>query len=345
MKKLPLLMFAAGCLAITSCSSDDDSGSNNNGNVTADLVGTYDLTAATAASAQDYDGDGDSNTNLSLEGSCYNESWISFHNDGTYDESYTSSTTSEGGLSLDCQTKVSSGTYTQNGDTITTNRTSGTGSGSATATFTFNAAAHTLTRTDSNSSYSGWNAASSLWANLTGNLNLTFTKYTNNDNDNGNSDDDDDNVSTDGRAEIIGNFGLTALLTGSAQDLNNDGNSSTNLLTETNCYASSHITFNNDGTYTEESSSSSLLSSLGLALTCNSSTHTGTFIRNGNNIVTRMTSGSGTVTTNYTLNTENNTISRSDSSGSYPTFNSVTNLFAMTTGSLSYTFTKSGSSN
>lgn len=339
MKRLTLLMFAAaGCLAVTSCASDDDSGNNN---VNSDLTGTYDLTAATAPTSQDYDGDGDSNTNLVLEGACYNESWISFHNDGTYDQGFTSSTTGQGGFSLDCNTEVSSGTYTQNGNTITTNRTSGSASGSATATFTFNSSSHTLTKNESNATYSGFNAASSIWANLTGNLQLTYEKYTNNDEDNGNSDNDEDNVDAAGMAEVIGNFGLTSLLTTTAQDLDDDGDSSTNLLSETDCYASSNIMFKSDGTYTEQSSNSALLSELGLALTCNTETHTGTFTRNGNKIITRMTSGSDTVTVNYTLDTETNTISRSDINGEYPSFNNATNIYSMVNGNLAYTFTKS----
>ncbi|MDI1257374.1 MAG: hypothetical protein PSV16_14870 [Flavobacterium sp.] len=337
MKRLSLIMFAAaGCFAVTSCSSDDDSGNNNN--LTADLTGTYDLTAVNAPTAQDYDGDGDSNNNLVLEGACYNESWISFHNNGTYDEERTTATTGQGGLSIDCDTQASSGTYTQTGNTITTTRTSG--SGNATATFTFNSSAHTLTRNESNGTYSGFNTATSVWANLTGNLQITYEKYTNNDDDNGNSDSDDDNVSSEGRAEVIGNFGLSTLLTATAQDLDDDSDSSTNLLNESNCYASSHIVFNSDGTYTEESSSSNLLSSLGLELTCNSETSNGTFIRNGNKVITRMTSGSGTITTNYTLDMETNTISRTDAQGEYPSFNNVTNIYTMTSGSLNYTFTK-----
>ncbi len=331
MKRLPLLMFAvAGCFAVTSCSDDDSAGNNTS----ADLVGSYELTSYTAPNEQDFDGDGDSNTNLVMEGSCYNDSWISFHSDGTYDEGFTSTTMGDGGLSVECETQISSGTYTQEGNSVTTTRTSG--SGSLNATYTFNSSSRTLSRTQNGSSYTGFNSVTHLWTELTGNVNLVFTKYSDNEDDNGDSQDDDNNTSTSGRAEIVGGFDLTSLLTASAQDLDDDGDSSSNLTTETTCYGNSNITFNSDGTY-EEESSTTVLGNAGTSLTCNTETTTGTWIRNGDAVFTR---SSGNVTTEYSLDASSNTISRTDANGQYPTFNSVTSLFAMLTGNLEYEYSK-----
>ncbi|AWA29386.1 hypothetical protein HYN48_04405 [Flavobacterium magnum] len=337
MKNFKLYMLAAaGCFAITSCSSDDDNGSNNN-NVSDDLTGTYELTAANTSQAQDYDGDGDTSTNLVTEGSCYNDSWISFHNDGTYDESYSYSTKAEGGLKLECHTELSSGTFTRNGNNITTTRTSG--SGSLNASYTFNASSHTLVRNASNATQSRFDEATALWVDMTSSLQLTFEKYTDNDEDNGNTDDDDDNVSTSGMAEIMGNFGLSSLLTSNSQDLDNDGDSSSNLLNETSCYSDSKIKFNNNGTY-EETRSFSTLGNLGLSLTCDSETRTGTWTRVGDRVFTR-SSGNGSVRTAFDLDATTNILSRSENNGDYPSFNSLTNVFAMLSGNLDYEYEKS----
>lgn len=336
------MLAVAGCLTITSCSSDDDTKSNNN--VSADLTGTYALTAVNAPTAQDYDGDGDTNTNLSLEGSCYNDSYISFHENGTYDQSYTYNKMGAAGLSLECTTEVSAGTYTRSGDAIQTTRTTGTGM--LNATFNFNSSTKTLTRTENNGTYSGWNATSSLWANLTGNLGLTFTKYTDNDNDNGNSNNQEDNVDSSGRAELLGNFNLTSfLIGGSAQDLDHNGTSSNNLASESSCYADSKIVFNADGTYTE-TAKRSILGSVATLLDCSSATTTsGTWTRNGDNFITRQTSGNSNLVTKFTLDSSAKTISKSEDNVQYPTFSAVSSLFANLSGTVNYTFTKSGSSN
>lgn len=335
MKNLKLCMLAAaGCLAITSCSSDDDNGNNN---VSDDLTGTYELTAATTSQAQDYDGDGDTSTNLVTEGSCYNDSWISFHEDGTYDESYSYSTMADGGLTLECHTEVSSGTFTRDGNNITTTRTSG--SGSLNASYTFNTSSRTLTRNAGNATQSRFDEATALWANMTSSLQLTFEKYTDDDDDNGNTDDDTNNTSTSGMAKIVGNFGLSSLITGSAQDLDDDGDSSTDLTNEANCYSDSEIRFNNSGTY-EETSSTSILGNLGLSLTCDTETRTGTWTRVGDRVFTR-SSGMGSTHTAFDLDASSNILSRSESNGDYPSFNSVTNVFTMLSGNLEYEYSKS----
>ena len=340
MKKFKLFMLAlTGCLGLASCSSDDE-GTDMNGEVSADLVGTFELTSLNAPFSQDYDEDGDSNTNLVLEGSCYNDSWISFHSDGTYDEGYSSSILGEGGLNLDCDVETSSGTYTREGNTVTTTRTSG--GATVNTEFMYNATTKTLTRTDNNGSYVGWNSVSSLWANLTGTLQLTFTKYTDNDNDNGNSDNDDDNMNVN--ADLLGEFNLTSYVVGMAQDLDNDGDNSTDLTSETNCYVNSNITFNSDGTY-EERSSMSVLGALGLSLDCDSETTTGTWTRDGNTVTTTQTSGGANVSTDYMFNAETKKLTRTEDDGEYPSFTSEGSLFAMLTGAIDLTYSKETAAN
>lgn len=341
MKKFKLFMLAlTGCVGLGSCTSDDE-GTDMNGEVSADLVGTFELTALTAPDAQDYDLDGDSNTNLVLEGSCYNDSWISFHSDGTYDEGYSSSILGEGGLNLECDVETSSGTYTREGNRVMTTRTSG---GAAVNTeFMYNATSKTLTRTDSNGSFVGWNSVSSLWANLTGTLQLTFTKYTDDDNDNGNTDNDDDNMNVN--AALLGEFNLTSYVVGTAQDLDNDGDNSTDLTSETNCYVDSSITFNSDGTY-EEQSSTSILGALGLSLDCDdTATTTGTWTRDGNTVTTTQTSGGVEVTTDYMFDATTKKLSRTEEDGTYPSFTSEGSLFAMLTGAVELTYSKETVSN
>jgi len=340
MKNFKLFMFAvAGCLGLASCSSDDE-GTDTNGEVSTDLVGTFELTSMVAPFEQDYDNDGDSNTNLVLEGSCYNDSWISFHSDGTYDEGYSSSILGTGGLNLDCDMETSSGTYTRNGNTVTTTRTSG--GATVNTEFMYNATTKTLTRTDNNGSYVGWNSVTSLWANLTGTLQLTFTKYTDNDTDNGASDNDDDNINVN--ADLLGEFNLTSYIVGMAQDLDNDGDTSTNLVTETNCYVNSGITFNSDGTY-DEQSSTSVLGALGLSLECDSETSTGTWTRNGETVTTTRTSGGVNVTTEYMFDAETKKLTRTEEDGQYPSVNVVGSLFAMLTGDIDLTYSKETTSN
>lgn len=337
MKRLFLLtLIAAGCLAMTSCTDDDNN--SDNGTVSSALKGTFELTSLVVPTAQDYDNDGDTNTNLVLEGSCYNDSWISFHSNGTYDEGYSSSILNNGGLTLTCDTKVSAGTYTQNGNTVTTTRTSG--EGSLNATYAFDATSHTLTRTDATGSYAGWNGVTSLFANLTGNMKFTFTKYTDNDTDNGNSDTDTDNTDAAATSQLIGNFNLSAYIVGLAQDLDHDGDSSTNLMTESSCYSSSKIEFKSDGTYSE-TAATSILTNGNIALECHTETTTGTWVRNGDVVTTRHTSGNVNVSTEYMFNSTTHTLTRTDASGDYPGFNAVTSLFMNLTGNINYTFTKS----
>lgn len=330
MKNSILMLAFAGCISLTSC-SDDEAGNN----LSSDLTGTYELTSMTVPTSEDYDSDGDSNTNLVNEASCYNDSWISFHSDGTYNESYSYSATGTGGLTLECMTRTTQGTYTQNGNDIVTVPESG--SGGSSSTYTFNAATHVLTRVENNGTYSGWDSANSVWTNLNGNVQIVLTKYTDDSNDNGNNDNDENNTNNESYTKLIGDFDLSAMIVATAQDLDNDGDSSTNLMNETNCYSASHITFNSNGTYTENSSYNILSSGTGVALTCNADVSTGYWYGHGNEIVTRNSVG---VVSHFMLNTSNNTITSSDHNDNYATYNAVSHLYAMISGNVDYTYEK-----
>jgi hypothetical protein len=68
----------------------------------------------------------------------------------------------------------------------------------------------------------------------------------------------DDDGSTN--ASVEGNWKLTSLTTENAYDLNEDGNASNNLMTETGCYQNETITFSGNGTGTATSNSYALIS-------------------------------------------------------------------------------------
>lgn len=335
MKKLQLMTLAAAMFAVVSCSDDDSS--NNGSNVNANLEGTYELTAASSSQTNDYDGDGDSSADLVTEGSCFNKSWIAFHSDGTYDEGFTRTVASENGLELECETLLSSGTYTRQGETIITNRTSGTGE--ATATFTFDSSLKTLTRTDSDAKFAIWGAINNLWATATGSVNLTYKKYSNNSNTNGNGQNDADNVDTSAKAKLVGNFDLTSFLVGTAQDLDNNGQSSNNLVSESSCYSNADIKFNNDGTFTRTIKTATLGSG-SLSLECETETETGTYTRVGDKVITRHMNGDVRVNTTYDFNASATTVSRSVSEMSYPIFNAITSLFGQVSGNVVLTYSK-----
>lgn len=334
------MLAVAGCLVFASCSDDDSNDYfNNTPTVNQNLEGSYQLTSLTAPNAQDYDNDGDSSTNLVLEGSCYNNSWISFHSDGTYDQGFQSTTTGAGGLSLDCNTQITTGTYDRAGNTITTHVN---GNAAVTAVYTYDVQTHTLTQNNQNGAYTAWNATGQLWATLTGALQVTYTKYSDNSNDNGESADTDgpNNDENNANFALLGDFDLSALIVATAQDMNNDGTSSTNLLLESNCYSQSQITLHEDGTY-EEERTWNVLGNLGLSLTCQSETSFGRWTRNGNNVTTNQTSGgSGNLATNFTFDVNTNTLVRTENNGQYPGFNLGTSLWTMLTGAVTYTYTR-----
>lgn len=337
MKKMIFLLFAlAGSLAFNACDNSDDDNDNNPLNKS--LTGAYRLTSAILPTAQDFDNDGDQSNNAVLEGPCYNDSWISFHADGTYDESFRMSTASAGSITTGCDSQTTSGTYTVSGNTVTT---VAAGSGQ-TKTFTFDADNRTVATTQTNMTYPAWNSVTSLWTSLSGNVNITFTKYTDDDEDNGENADNDGENDDENNANfwLLGNFNLSSFVAPSAQNLDNDGDNSSNLVSESSCYGQSYIRFNADGTYQEERVMPTISANL-LTLSCQTQTISGTWIRSGNTITTtRTSSGSGSATTTYNFDSSTRLLTRTESNGSFPSFNSGTSLFSMLSGSINYTYTR-----
>lgn len=117
-------------LAISvSCSSDDDSSSNDS------VEGTFRLVSFEIENSIDLDGDGDSSTNLIEETGCYQDETLAFNSGGAgiattrsfLDVFVVISTDSDGGetfsQTIDCvlEEDVSNFTWTQNGSVVTIN--------------------------------------------------------------------------------------------------------------------------------------------------------------------------------------------------------------------------------
>jgi hypothetical protein len=162
-----VLAMLTGNLTLTFTKTD------NGNNTNAEAVGNYDLTAFIVPIAQNLNGDANSSTNLVTESSCYGESNLTLNSNGTFDQTYTYSVLSTGGLTLECQTQVTSGTWTRNGNTITTTTT---GSAAISTQYTFNSTTHTLSQTVQNGAYPGFSTATQLLVSLSGTLNLTYTR-------------------------------------------------------------------------------------------------------------------------------------------------------------------------
>jgi hypothetical protein len=168
---------------------------------------------------------------------------------------------------------------------------------------------------------------------------MTYTKYTDNANDNGNGQSDSSNLDSSARAKLVGNFDLTSFIVGTALDLDNDGDSSDNLINESSCYASSKINFKNDGTFTK-TKSFAVLGAQNLTLQCDSEEITGTWTRVGDKVITRHVSGNANVSTEYDFNASSTVVSRSESNVQYPIFNIASALYGMVSGNVEYKYTK-----
>lgn len=121
-------LLTVSLLAISvSCSSDDDSSSNDS------VEGTFRLVAFEVETSIDLDGDGDSSTNLIEETGCYENETVTFNNDNTgvaitrsfLDVFVVISTDSDGGSTssqvIDCVEEEDSTNFVwaQNGSIVT----------------------------------------------------------------------------------------------------------------------------------------------------------------------------------------------------------------------------------
>jgi len=166
MKRLSILaLVLAGCFA-GSCSDDD----NNDDNNSANLAGSYNMTAYNAPMAIDYDDDGDSSTNLMTESTCFNNSTMTLNSNGTYSMHYNGVTISNG-LSSCASTSNTTGTWTRNGNTITATPTGG---GTATS-WSWSSSNKTLTNNATNAQYPSFNSTTGMYIYATGNTSTVYT--------------------------------------------------------------------------------------------------------------------------------------------------------------------------
>lgn len=123
MKKIFLLAFS--CLALLSCSSDDESSSSS----TAGVIGTWNLTAFTTSDPTDFNNDGALTTNFLTESGCYDNSTLVLgannvatinlqEMDVTFEIDFVNPELSE--YTIDCLAAIPEvGTWAQNNNSVT----------------------------------------------------------------------------------------------------------------------------------------------------------------------------------------------------------------------------------
>lgn len=161
------MLLAAGCFA-TACSDDD------NGNDTADFVGTYDMTEFNGPNAVDFDGDGDSSDNFLDESACYDNSTLRINSDGTYTMSSNGMNITNG-LSTCFTTPVAtSGTWERSGSVITTTQTSAGFGNGTTSSWAWSSSNETLTNAQANGQYPSYNADTGLYSWSSGSVSTVY---------------------------------------------------------------------------------------------------------------------------------------------------------------------------
>ncbi|HEX8269377.1 MAG TPA: hypothetical protein VF581_05755 [Flavobacterium sp.] len=130
------------------------------------------------------------------------------------------------------------------------------------------------------------------------------------------SDDDNGNPQGGGEDTLAGVYRLTTWTSPIGQDLDGDGDSSANLMTEHSCYTGGTITLNEDGTFT--STSNTVFTTDG-ELDCTSETINGIWTEAGSSITMTNGVGSETAETEFNLSTDN-TVLTTTGPGEYPIF-------------------------
>lgn len=115
---------------------------------------------------------------------------------------------------------------------------------------------------------------------------------------------DDSPVVVNPNQDIIATFKLTAFNVPEAVDIDQNGQLSSNLMQESDCYDPSFLTFNSDGTYRLRNNQ---LVVVGSDTDCQSRTTTGNWTRNGNVITATPHSGDPI---QFTFSEEAQTMSR-----------------------------------
>jgi hypothetical protein len=132
------------------------------------------------------------------------------------------------------------------------------------------------------------------------------------------NDDDNNGVNNNTNADLTGTYRMTSWNAPMAVDLNGDGTTNTNVMTETNCYNNSMMTINQNGTYTMTYNSAGIN---GTAIECDTETTVGTWTRSGNTFTTTQTGGAS-LPINYSFQGgSNTTLTRNMTGWQYPTMN------------------------
>jgi len=142
-------------------------------------------------------------------------------------------------------------------------------------------------------------------------------------------DSDDDNGSN-ANADLVGTYNMTSWNAPMAMDFDGNGMTSANFMTESSCYNNSRITLNNNGTYNMTYNSMGIT---GTTVNCGTTENTsGTWKRNGNNIVTTSTSGGTSTNSSYSFSQASGsnaaTMTRSMTNVQYPSWNGTTASWA-----------------
>ncbi|NUY80266.1 lipocalin family protein [Flavobacterium sp. MAH-1] len=123
---------------------------------------------------------------------------------------------------------------------------------------------------------------------------------------------DDSPATVNPNQDIVATFKLTGYIVPEAVDIDQNGQSSSNLIHESDCYHPSFLTFNSDGTYRLRHNQ---LVVAGSETDCHSRTTTGNWTRNGNVIIATPHSGQPM---QFTFSQEDQTMSRILPQADYP---------------------------
>ena len=150
-------------------------------------------------------------------------------------------------------------------------------------------------------------------------------------------DDDGNNNGNNNLRDMAGTYRMSSWNVPTAIDYDDDGDSSTNMMTESTCYNNTVMTLNEDGTYTSTYNSVGINN--GVSSCAQSQVTSGTWTRNGNNLTATTTYG-GSGTNSWTWNQQANTVTRSLTNSQYPSINSTTGDFEYATGNISQVYTR-----
>ena len=116
MKIFKILALATLTIAATSCSSDDDAGTQAS---TASIDGAYVLSSMVSTPAVDLNGDGTSNSDLLMESNCFDSMAISLNSNGTFSSNVSTLEFDSMGNISNCASRTDSGTWTFSDPTLT----------------------------------------------------------------------------------------------------------------------------------------------------------------------------------------------------------------------------------